>query len=62
MTMHQWIFGVGGGLLMAAFVIFAFRQGAKVRRRQDGDGGPGGYVAGGGEGGGHGGSDGGGGH
>jgi hypothetical protein len=51
MTLYQWIVGVGGGLLVAAFLIFAFRQGAKVRSRQDGDGGSGGYVAGGGEGG-----------
>jgi hypothetical protein len=53
MTLYQWIVGVGGGLLVAAFLIFAFRQGAKVRSRQDGDGGSGGYVAGGGDGGGH---------
>jgi hypothetical protein len=38
MTLYQWIAGVGGGLLVAAFLIFAFRQGAKVRSRQDGDG------------------------
>jgi hypothetical protein len=51
MTTYQWIVGVAGGLLMAAFLIFAFRQGAKVRSRQDGDGGSGRYVAGGSEGG-----------
>jgi hypothetical protein len=51
MTPYQWIVGVGGGLLVAAFLIFAFRQGAKVRSRQDGNGGSGGYVARGGDGG-----------
>lgn len=51
MSLYQWIVGVGGGLLTAAFLIFAFRQGAKIRSRQDGDGGGGGYVAGGGDGG-----------
>jgi hypothetical protein len=50
MNLYQYIVGVGDGLLMAAFLIFAFRQGAKVRSRQDGDGGSGGYVTGGGEG------------
>jgi hypothetical protein len=31
MTLWQWIFGVGGGLVMLAFVIFSFWQGLKVR-------------------------------
>jgi hypothetical protein len=38
MTTSQWIFGVGGGLLMLAFLIFSFRQGSKVRGRPEGKG------------------------
>ncbi len=45
MTMHQWIFGVGGGLLTTAFLIFAFRQGSRIRRSQGG-GGSSDYTAG----------------
>ncbi|HET7680045.1 MAG TPA: hypothetical protein VFK79_07930 [Xanthobacteraceae bacterium] len=49
MTMHQWILGIGVGLLMAAFLIFASGQEPRFTAAKHGDGGGGGYAAGGGE-------------
>ncbi|MDB5503619.1 MAG: hypothetical protein JWR89_3521 [Tardiphaga sp.] len=45
MTLSPWI-GVPAGILLLAFIVFAFRQGMQVTREQDGspseqsDGGP----------------------
>ncbi|MDB5630013.1 MAG: hypothetical protein JWQ51_2353, partial [Tardiphaga sp.] len=36
MTLSEWI-GVPAGILILAFIFFAFRQGSKVRNMQDGD-------------------------
>ena len=34
--MPQWL-GVPLGILMLVFIVFAFRQGGKVKRKQDGN-------------------------
>jgi hypothetical protein len=46
MTMHQWILGIGGGLLMAALLIFFSGQEPRFTAAKHGDGAGGGYVAG----------------
>jgi hypothetical protein len=39
MTLHQW-FGMAAGILLLAFVVFAFRQGLRVKPDDRVDGGP----------------------
>jgi hypothetical protein len=36
MTIAQWV-AVPAGILMLAFIVFAFRQGMQVTRKQEGD-------------------------
>ena len=47
MSLHQWL-GVGAGVVLVAFVVFAFRQGQRVKPddREDRGPGPGGDSGG----------------